>query len=244
MDSIAGRRILVTGADSGIGLAFVQAASAAGAELAAIVRNDDGKLDGLIDRSRRVVADLADADAAESASEQAIDALGGLDALVHSAGLFVHEGLLETSAQTLDKVLAVNLRGAFVVTQTAARSMIHAGRGSIVLVSSQIGEVGHPRAAAYAASKAGINGLVRAAAVELAPDGIRVNAVAPGPTATPMTAEAMADPERSAKLVEQIPLGRLAEPREIAAAIVFLLSDGAASTTGHILTVDGGFTAQ
>ncbi len=244
MDSIAGRRILVTGADSGIGLAFVEATSAAGAELAAIVRDDDGRLDGLVDRSHRFVADLGDAEMAARASEQAIDALGALDALVYSAGLFVHEGLVETSADTLDNTLAVNLRAAFIVAQAAARRMMQTGRGSIVLVSSQIGEVGHPRAAAYAASKAGMNGLVRAAAVELAPHGIRVNAVAPGPTATPMTAEAMADPERSAKLVEQIPLGRLAEPGDIAAAILFLLSDGAASTTGHILTVDGGFTAQ
>lgn len=241
-ESLGGRRLLVTGADSGIGLAFVEAAAAAGAEIAALVREDSGSLDGLVDAERRFEADLADADAAQAASEDAVASLGGLDGLVCSAGVFLHKGLLDTSVEELDSVLAVNLRAAFVVSQVAARAMT--GAGSIVLVSSQIGDVGHPRAAAYAASKAGLNGLVRAAAVELAPDGIRVNAVAPGPTATPMTAEAMADPERSARMLAEIPLGRLAEPGEIAAAIAFLLSDGAASITGHVLTVDGGFTAK
>ena len=241
-DELEGRRIIVTGADSGIGLAFTQAAAARGASVAVIVREASDVLEGIVARERRLVADLADRGAARDATAAAVDALGGVDALAACAGVFLHKGVLDTDGDDWDAVLDVNLRGSFEVLQCAAASMVESGSGSIVLVSSQIGAIGHPRAAAYAASKAGINGLVRAAALEFAAAGIRVNAVAPGPVATPMTLDAMEDPKRARALLASVPLGRLGEAEEIADSIAFLLSDAASFITGQVLTVDGGVT--
>jgi len=245
--SLEGRRLVVSGADSGIGLAFTRAAVEDGALVAALLREDSAALDGIVDPAYRFAADLADAEETDRAIDAALSRLvppgEAPDALVVCAGVFVHKGALETGNDDWQQVLSINLRGAFQMARECARRMQPAGKGSIVLVSSQIGSVGHPRAAAYAASKAGINGLVRSMALELAPAGIRVNAVAPGPVVTPMTAEALADPARAGALTAQIPLGRLGEPEEIAAAIRFLVSDDASFVTGHVLTADGGVTA-
>jgi NAD(P)-dependent dehydrogenase (short-subunit alcohol dehydrogenase family) len=194
--------------------------------------------------------DVTQEEAIRSALERCVQVFGGLDILVNNAGINVDEPVIEMPRDGWDKVLAVNLTGSFLCSQIFCRHLVSQGRGgSVIFMSSQSGKRGAPGASAYSASKFGVLGLMECLAVELAPHGIRVNAVCPGNVDAPMLhwlISAMAtQANRSTEEVERgvirgIPLGRLAAPTEIADVCVFLASRLASYVTGEAINVDGG----
>jgi NAD(P)-dependent dehydrogenase (short-subunit alcohol dehydrogenase family) len=228
----AGRRALVTGGASGIGRAVAEQLRREGAGVA------------LLDREGPIAADVRDPDAVERAVGEAAKALGGIpDVLVNCAGVYRVAPLLELSSGEWDEVLAVNLRGSFLVGQAVARRLVAArSPGAVVNVASIAAvraDVAEP-AAHYNASKAAVVALTQQMAAELAAHRIRVNAVAPGVIETPML-RLTDDPERArAYLDASVPLRRLGRPEEVAAVICFLASEDAAYVTGACVPVDGG----
>lgn len=245
------RVALVTGAGSGIGRVTAQALAEAGADV--IVT----ELPERLDRARETVAevqalgrralalplDVRDAASVAALVPAATAGFGRVDVLVNNAGVQIPRSALEVSESDWDAVVDVNLRGAFFVAQAVGRAMTEAGSGAIVNIASQMGLVGYYKRAAYCSAKAGLVNLTRVLALEWAPRGVRVNAVAPTFVRTPLTASTFADPELAEDIPRRIPLGRLAQPEDVAAAVVFLASPAAAMITGHTLPVDGGWTA-
>jgi NAD(P)-dependent dehydrogenase (short-subunit alcohol dehydrogenase family) len=228
------KRALVTGAGRGLGRAIALALASTGADVTAVSRTA-GDLETLAG-CRALPCDVTD--------PAALAALPEADILVVSAGTNVPEPFLDVAPDTFDRVLDVNLRAAFFTAQAVAGGMAERGDGSIVFVSSQMGHVGAPNRTVYCASKHAVEGLTKALAVELAPAGVRVNAVAPTYIRTPMTTPFFADRAFERATVAAIPLGRIGEPADVTGAVLFLCSDAARMVTGTSLVVDGGYTAQ
>jgi NAD(P)-dependent dehydrogenase (short-subunit alcohol dehydrogenase family) len=243
---LAGRTALVTGAGRGIGRGCAIALAEAGADLVLVSRSPDeleevaGEVRALGRSARPVALDVTDA----KSIRHLILELPALDVLVVSAGANIPEPLLEVSEEHLDALLSLNVRATFVTVQAAARRMLESGPGSIVLVSSQMGHVGAAGRTVYCTAKHAVEGLTKAAALELAPHGIRVNTVAPTFVETSMTAPFLAEAGFRAEVERRIPLGRLGRVEDVTAGVVFLASDAAALVTGTSLLVDGGWTAQ
>ncbi len=238
---LAGKVAVVTGGSKGLGAAICAALAEAGAEVHAVAR-DKGGLDALHAAQPAVRAWQADV-----LDPAFADALAGrdVDIFVNNAGTNTPLPMADVPAQVLDDMLNLNVRSAYLAAQAAVRSMLRHGRGgSIINITSQMGHVGSPRRTVYCMTKHALEGLTKAMAVELAPHGIRVNAVAPTFIETPMTAPMLADTSFRSFVEQMIPLGRVGVPDDVAAAVLYLASPAAAMVTGTSLRVDGGWTAQ
>jgi NAD(P)-dependent dehydrogenase (short-subunit alcohol dehydrogenase family) len=243
---------LVTGAGSGMGLATAQAFAEAGAAvvLADIneqaIRSAAEELVGGGHRALAVRCNVADEAEVAAMVAQTVSTFGRLDAAFNNAG--VMPPAVETadaSGEDFDRVTAINLRGVWNCMKYELRQMREQGRGAIVNCSSIGGLIGNPGRAIYHASKHGVIGLTKSAALEYAARGIRINAVCPGTIETPMVADMMAkESVTTADFQRDLPIGRLGRPEEIAAAVLWLCSDGASFVIGHALAVDGGYTAR
>ncbi|MGH3276332.1 MAG: SDR family NAD(P)-dependent oxidoreductase [Streptosporangiaceae bacterium] len=248
--SLADRAVLITGATRGIGAGIAAYFAAAGARLVLSGRDlaAGAELAGKLRAAGAAVTfapyELADPDAPRALAEQAVSVLGGLDVVIHSAGIYPAMGLAELTLDTWNQVLQVNLTAAMLLAQAALPALERSGTGRIVMISSITGpRTGFAELAHYGAAKAGLEGFVRSAAVELGSCGITVNCVAPGTIMTE-TLRGLLDDETCRMLAERIPAGRIGQPADIAAAAAFFASAESSFVTGQSLIIDGGQTLR
>ncbi|MBN1347210.1 MAG: glucose 1-dehydrogenase [Phycisphaerae bacterium] len=237
-----GKRALVTGAGKGIGRVIAGLLKDCGAEVVALSRtqSDLDSLEAEIG-CETVCVDLTNPDAARKAAEQA----GPIDLLVNNAAVAILEPFMGVSVEAFDKTFAINVRAMIIVSQVIARGMISRGTGgAIVNLSSQASKIGLADHTTYCASKGAVDQLTRTMALELGPHKIRVNAVNPTVVLTPMGERAWSDPAKSGPMLSRIPLGKFAQPRDVAHLVAYLLSDQADMIHGVTLPIDGGFLAR
>ncbi len=244
MGALEGKRALVTGGASGIGKAIAQAFAGEGAHVIVADRAAEAanKVVAAIEanggKAFAVAADVSDETQVVVLLKTTIETLGGLDILVNNAGILIEKPLLETTADDFDRLIGVNLRGTFLVGREALRAMVAQKSGRVINIASELAYLGRENCSIYCASKGGVLSMTRAWAREFAPH-ILVNAIAPGPTDTPMLGPESTSAEMLAKESEN-PLGRIGRPEEIAAAAVFLAGPGATFMTGQCLSPNGG----
>lgn len=246
---LSGRTVVVTGASSGIGRAVTEAFAEAGANLVIVGRNEQRLAATLaaVTSNRgaaiSVNVDLTNEAAPATIVNAAIERFGALNVVVNCAGISQTESFAAQSLATFDRVVAINVRAPFALIQAALPHL--APDGAVVNVSSVGGHAGLPQSVAYCASKGALEMMTRALAVELGPQGVRVNCVAPGTILTPMNAGQFASaPKTRSQLEAEIPLGRIGEVDDIASAVVYLASPRAKFVTGASWLIDGGWTAQ
>jgi 2-deoxy-D-gluconate 3-dehydrogenase len=245
-----GQVALVTGASKGIGWDLAKALSHGGASVAVAAR-DQPSLERLADEIRAdggealaVELDVRDAAQISTAFEQVREHFGSLDVLVNNAGLGANHPAEDITESDWDEMMDVNLRGLFFACQAAGRIMLAQGHGRIINMSSQAGVVGIREHAVYSASKGGVNLLTKVLALEWSSRGVTVNAVAPTFIYTPGTAERLDQPEYLAGVLDRLPIGRVGTTTDVAGAVLYLASPAGGMVSGHVLVVDGAWTAQ
>lgn len=246
-----GRRALVTGGNRGLGRVFAEALAEAGAEVAVVsTRVEEARRAAeeiAAATGRRLVglgADVAEETDIHRMAAEVRAALGPIDILVNNAGINIRKDAFELSVEEWDRQMAVNLRGPLLCCRAFGPGMVERKWGRIVNVASMLAFVGLERRPAYTASKGGLVQLTRTLALEWATHNVLVNALCPGPFATEINKVVLEDPEANRRFLENIPLGRWGEPRELGPAVVFLSSEACGFTTGAMLTTDGGWTAR
>lgn len=242
---------LVTGASSGIGKAIAERFAAEGAHVAVNYRpsGDNEKVaQAIVDKfpteGMIVGADVSQRADVEKMVTAVVEKFGRLDIAVNNAGIEIKRPFLEVTDEEWNKVLAVNLYGAFVVSQLAARQMSKQGGGKLIFISSVHEDIPFPGYTAYCASKGAMRMMMRNLAIELAPERINVNDIAPGAIATPINEAVLEDPQAKKEAISEIPWGRFGRPEEVASVALFLASDEAEYVTGSTYYVDGGLTQQ
>ena len=247
--SLTGRRAFVTGASKGIGAEICAVFAEAGCDIIAVARDEAGLAQTALAvrncdvRCLTLVADMATPDGPRMAAEQAIEAWGGVDILVNSAGVARIAPATDLTAEWWDETMAVNLRAPFMLAQALAPGMIAQGHGKIINISSQTGVIALQDHAAYATSKGGLNALTKSLCAEWARHNIQVNAICPTVVLTPMGRTVWGPPEKSGPMIAATPAGRFAEPVEIADAALYLASSASNMVNGALLMVEGGFTS-
>lgn len=240
-----GKVALLTGASRGLGAGIADGLRDAGATVVGTSRDPESaaRVSEQLG-SVPVVMDVTDVSSVQAGVDRVASEFGRLDLLVNNAGLNIPQGIFDVDEASWDSVIDTNLKGSFFAAQAAARHMVEQSEGGrIINVASQAGVVGIEERSAYGASKGGVALLTKVLAIELAQYGITVNAVAPTFVATELTRSTLEDPEWRERILSRIPLGRVGEIGDVAAAVVYLASPAASMVTGHTLLVDGGWTA-
>jgi len=242
---LAGKNALVTGASRGIGKAIAIELASKGANVAVNYAGSKDKAQEVVHQLKemgvnafKVQADVADEDSVQTMIKQVIETFGNLDILVNNAGITKDNLIMRMKTEEFDQVIHTNLKGVFLCTKAVTRQMIRQRSGKIINVASIVGVSGNPGQANYVAAKAGVIGLTKSTAQELASRNIFVNAVAPGFIATDMT-DALTDAQQKA-ILERIPLAKLGKPEDVAKAVRFLASSDADYITGQTIHIDGG----